>query len=199
MLAARIAPTAHLTKSRYTVSLTFKRFLNAPSSRPQAETHDAFLEPVEGRPGVSYLSLNRPKSKNAISVRMVEQIKEALEEVQNDTSLRTLIVRSTTPGHFALAQTSSNDDPWINVLSTNSSPTCVPHSPLSKSLPFLLLLRLTDLRLEAASRWHCAATCELQDPLLRKLGYQRRGWGSSLVRAGPNVPHVYSACHVPKR
>ncbi|KAG8747426.1 hypothetical protein FRC10_001097 [Ceratobasidium sp. 414] len=100
MLTARIAPTVHLAKSRCAVGLTFRRFLNAPPSTAKAETHDAFLELVEGRPGVSYLSLNRLKSKNAISVRMVEQIKEALNEAQNDNSLRTLIVRSTSPGAF---------------------------------------------------------------------------------------------------
>ncbi|CCO30600.1 methylglutaconyl-CoA hydratase, putative [Rhizoctonia solani AG-1 IB] len=83
MLLARVATTICSTASRSTVA-PFKRLLNAPAAN--AESQDAFLEPVEGRPGVSYLSLNRPKARNAISVRMIEQIKEALNTAQNDKS-----------------------------------------------------------------------------------------------------------------
>lgn len=69
MLLARVSPTTNLAKSRVVVNLSFKRFLNAPPAAervPVAEIRDAFLEPVSGRPGVSYLSLNRPKAKNAV-------------------------------------------------------------------------------------------------------------------------------------
>ncbi|CAE6443642.1 unnamed protein product [Rhizoctonia solani] len=99
MLLARVASTICSTVPRSAVTPTFKRLLNAPAAN-NAEPLDAFLEPVEGRPGVSYLSLNRPKARNAISVRMLEQIKEALDTAQKDKSLRTLIVRSTSPGAF---------------------------------------------------------------------------------------------------
>ena len=69
MLVARLSPTTNLVKSRAVVNLSFKRFLNAPPALervPGAEIRDAFLEPVPDRPGVSYLSLNRPKAKNAV-------------------------------------------------------------------------------------------------------------------------------------
>ncbi|KEP55708.1 enoyl-CoA hydratase [Rhizoctonia solani 123E] len=99
MLLARVASTLCFAVPRSTVTPTFKRLLNAPAAN-NAESLDAFLEPVDGRPGVSYLSLNRPKARNAISVRMLDQIKEALETAQKDKTLRTLIVRSTSPGAF---------------------------------------------------------------------------------------------------
>lgn len=67
MIVARVTPSIYLTKSRTIIAPTFKRYLNAPPSTG-AETNDAFLEPVEGRPGVSYLSLNRPKAKNAVGL-----------------------------------------------------------------------------------------------------------------------------------
>lgn len=35
-------------------------------------TPEAFLEPAASVPGVQYLSLNRPQSKNAISVRLLK-------------------------------------------------------------------------------------------------------------------------------
>jgi len=59
---------------------------------------EAFLE--EARPGVTFLSLNRPKAKNAISVRLLKEFKECLETAHFDKSIRVLIVRSTTPNSF---------------------------------------------------------------------------------------------------
>jgi methylglutaconyl-CoA hydratase len=63
-------------------------------------TRDAFLEPVNSHPGVTCLSLNRPASKNAISVRLLQvrrrltpkerysmilkQLRECLEEAHFD-------------------------------------------------------------------------------------------------------------------
>ncbi|PBL02304.1 enoyl-CoA hydratase [Armillaria gallica] len=60
----------------------------------------AFLEPITSHPGVTCLSLNRPQSKNAISMRMLQDIRENLEAVHFDKSVRVLIVRSTTVGSF---------------------------------------------------------------------------------------------------
>lgn len=71
MLVTRASPAKNLIKSRSVINLSFKRFLNAPPAAervPVAEVRDAFLEPVLDRPGVTYLSLNRPKSKNAVCV-----------------------------------------------------------------------------------------------------------------------------------
>ncbi|KII85778.1 hypothetical protein PLICRDRAFT_44181 [Plicaturopsis crispa FD-325 SS-3] len=60
---------------------------------------EAFLESLE-YPGVTCLSLNRPKAKNAISVRLLQEFRDCLETVQFDSSVRTLIIRSTAPGSF---------------------------------------------------------------------------------------------------
>jgi len=35
-------------------------------------THEAFLERLDSHPGVTCLSLNRPQSKNAISLRLLQ-------------------------------------------------------------------------------------------------------------------------------
>ncbi|KAI0787031.1 ClpP/crotonase-like domain-containing protein [Irpex lacteus] len=65
------------------------------TSNDQAE---AFLE--QARSGVAFLSLNRPKAKNAISLRLLKEFTNCLEEVHFDKSVRVLIVRSTTQGSF---------------------------------------------------------------------------------------------------
>ncbi|KAI0700756.1 ClpP/crotonase-like domain-containing protein [Cytidiella melzeri] len=62
------------------------------------EQAEVFLE--QARSGIAYLSLNRPKAKNAISQRLLKEFRECLEEVHFDKSVRVLIVRSTTQGSF---------------------------------------------------------------------------------------------------
>ncbi|TFK43693.1 ClpP/crotonase-like domain-containing protein [Crucibulum laeve] len=71
-----------------------KRHISTPSS-PQA-----FLEPVQSHPGVTSLLLNRPQSKNAISLTLLQQFRECLETVRYDKSVRVLIVGSSTLGSF---------------------------------------------------------------------------------------------------
>ncbi|KAG9317494.1 ClpP/crotonase-like domain-containing protein [Chiua virens] len=61
---------------------------------------EAFLQPVPSNPSVACLFLNRPQSKNAISMRMLQELHECLDTVKFDKSVRALIVRSTTPGAF---------------------------------------------------------------------------------------------------
>ncbi|KAG6821544.1 hypothetical protein H0H93_000053 [Arthromyces matolae] len=79
-------------------------------------SREAFLDPVPSHPGVACLSLNRPQSRNAISVKLLEasrlvchsiptgnllqQLRESLEQVHLDNSVRVLILRSTTSGSF---------------------------------------------------------------------------------------------------
>lgn len=63
-------------------------------------TKQAFLETINSHPGVTCLSLNRPESKNAISLTLLQQLQECLEIVRFDKSTRVLIVRSTTVGSF---------------------------------------------------------------------------------------------------
>jgi len=70
------------------------RFLQIQSS-PQV-----FLENLESSPGITCLSLNRPQSKNAISTTLLQQMRECLEQVHYDKSVRVLILRSTTVGSF---------------------------------------------------------------------------------------------------
>ncbi|RDB22744.1 Methylglutaconyl-CoA hydratase, mitochondrial [Hypsizygus marmoreus] len=73
--------------------LAARRYLSTSST-------EAFLEPVASHPGITCLSLNRPRSKNAISLALLEQFRESLERVHFDKSVRVLILRSTTMGSF---------------------------------------------------------------------------------------------------
>ncbi|PPQ77438.1 hypothetical protein CVT25_011020 [Psilocybe cyanescens] len=75
-----------------------RRFLLLQSST--ATSQQAFLENLESTPGVTCLSLNRPQSRNAISTTLLQQLRECLEHVHFDKSVRVLILRSTTLGSF---------------------------------------------------------------------------------------------------
>ncbi|RDX53681.1 ClpP/crotonase [Lentinus brumalis] len=61
---------------------------------------EAYLEAVPDRPGITSLLLNRPKAKNAISLRLLKELQECLDSVQFDKNTRVLIVRSSTVGSF---------------------------------------------------------------------------------------------------
>ncbi|KAJ7129457.1 ClpP/crotonase-like domain-containing protein [Mycena epipterygia] len=63
-------------------------------------TRKAFLEPLTTHPGITCLSLNRPEAKNAISLTLLKELRESLETVRSDSSVRALILRSTSPGSF---------------------------------------------------------------------------------------------------
>ncbi|SIR81083.1 isohexenylglutaconyl-CoA hydratase [Aquipseudomonas alcaligenes] len=54
------------------------------------------LEKVEG---VLYVSLNRPESRNAMSLAMVEELRAVLAAVRNDRGVRALVLRGA-DGHF---------------------------------------------------------------------------------------------------
>ncbi|KAF8076596.1 ClpP/crotonase-like domain-containing protein [Lyophyllum atratum] len=71
----------------------FRRYI---STSPK----EAFLEAVPSHPGITCLSLNRPQNKNAISLNLLQQLRESLERVHFDKSVRVLILRSTTVGSF---------------------------------------------------------------------------------------------------
>ncbi|KAJ7228477.1 ClpP/crotonase-like domain-containing protein [Mycena pura] len=67
----------------------------------RAYSRQAFLEPLSTRPGITCLSLNRPEAKNAISTTLLNELRESLESVHSDgSSVRALILRSSTPGSF---------------------------------------------------------------------------------------------------
>ncbi|KAH7887579.1 ClpP/crotonase-like domain-containing protein [Phlebopus sp. FC_14] len=61
---------------------------------------EAFVQPLQTDPAIACLFLDRPQSKNAISMRMLKELTECLDVVQFDKSIRTLIIRSTTMGSF---------------------------------------------------------------------------------------------------
>lgn len=50
--------------------------------------------------GVSAITLNRPKQKNAISVKLLGELKASIEQAADDKSLRVLIIRSSERGSF---------------------------------------------------------------------------------------------------
>ncbi|KAI0677025.1 ClpP/crotonase [Trametes maxima] len=79
------------------VRCTTQRFIQTVQT---AASQEAYLEPALDHPGVVSLLLNRPKSKNAISLRLLKEFQECLDTVQFDKSTRVLIVRSSTLGSF---------------------------------------------------------------------------------------------------
>ncbi|KAF7798336.1 hypothetical protein EIP86_009557 [Pleurotus ostreatoroseus] len=89
--------------SRTRVRLGVQACRNIQHSAPGSGA-EAFLE--EAKPGISFLSLNRPKAKNAISLRLLKEFRECIDTVHNDVlnssarSHRVLILRSTTPNAF---------------------------------------------------------------------------------------------------
>ncbi|KAJ8473508.1 hypothetical protein ONZ45_g16265 [Pleurotus djamor] len=80
-------------------NLSFRRFATS-ATRFSAEAKQAFLEPVPSHPGITWLSLNRPKSKNAISLTLLKELTQCIEAAHYDPSVRVLILRSTTVGSF---------------------------------------------------------------------------------------------------
>jgi len=80
------SPAQHLWRRAYSVSVS--------------SDAEAFLKPAGSHPGVTYLSLNRPKTKNAISVNLLQQFRDCLERVRFDKDTRVLIVNSTSENAF---------------------------------------------------------------------------------------------------
>lgn len=55
------------------------RFYSVPTSQ------QAYLEPSKASaPGISFISLNRPQAKNAISQQMLAELEEAVEKAGSD-------------------------------------------------------------------------------------------------------------------
>ena len=62
---------------------------------------EVLLQHLDGESsGVSVIALNRPRAKNAISVRFLKLFTEALDELKHDKSVRPVVVRSLVPGVF---------------------------------------------------------------------------------------------------
>ncbi|CAL1701172.1 unnamed protein product [Somion occarium] len=74
-----------------------RRSLQTTSASTES-TAEAYLS--QPRLGISFLSLNRPKAKNAISLRLLKEFQECLDTIQFDKATRVLIIRSSTPNAF---------------------------------------------------------------------------------------------------
>lgn len=64
----------------------------------QTASKEAYLEKLEN--GIAILKLNRPASRNALSVRLVNEFREALTEIRLSSESRVLIIESAVPGAF---------------------------------------------------------------------------------------------------
>jgi len=62
------------------------------------ERPNAYVEQIAD--GISAITLDRPKQKNAISVKLLGELKASIEQAADDKSLRVLIIRSSERGSF---------------------------------------------------------------------------------------------------
>ena len=67
------------------------------SLRAQSSSEFTFTRPEEG---IVIMGMNRPKARNAISKNLVTCFEDAIAQVQHDTSVRALIIRSHVPNAF---------------------------------------------------------------------------------------------------
>ncbi|KAI0824699.1 ClpP/crotonase [Trametes gibbosa] len=80
--------------------LTLRRYIQTGRVSGSSGTAEAYLEPSAEHPGIVSLVLNRPKAKNAISLRLLEEFKACLDTIELDKTTRVLILRSSTLGSF---------------------------------------------------------------------------------------------------
>lgn len=67
LVSSRVSGLTALRSARYACG--GRRFIQTPAGASSAE---AYLEPAPDRPGIVSLLLNRPKAKNAISLRLLK-------------------------------------------------------------------------------------------------------------------------------
>ncbi|KAF7355496.1 Enoyl-CoA hydratase [Mycena sanguinolenta] len=101
----------------------FRRIIGQVRLNARFYSRQAFLEPLSTHPGITCLSLNRPEAKNAISLTLLKELHESLETARSDSSVRVLILRSTTPGAFCagadLVERRSMSDAQVGGFLTN--------------------------------------------------------------------------------
>ncbi|ELU43848.1 enoyl-CoA hydratase [Rhizoctonia solani AG-1 IA] len=68
-----------------------------PSSPPPS---CCYLEQVGGLSGVYSIVLNRPRARNALSIQMVNELADALDQVMHDRLIQVLIIRSSSHTAF---------------------------------------------------------------------------------------------------
>ncbi|EGG08028.1 uncharacterized protein MELLADRAFT_35165 [Melampsora larici-populina 98AG31] len=74
----------------------------ASSRRLSSSAQEVYLEHVSSNPelrGLTFLNLNRPTARNAISSKLLSELSEALETVRFDGT-RVLVLKSSAPGSF---------------------------------------------------------------------------------------------------
>ncbi|GAA5873417.1 hypothetical protein JCM16303_001118 [Sporobolomyces ruberrimus] len=71
------------------------RWYSAPPSSPQAS-----LVRSKHHPGLTYLQIDRAKAKNALSVQMVTELRQLIEEIRFDGVTRAVVLRSAVAGSF---------------------------------------------------------------------------------------------------
>ncbi|KAM5531945.1 hypothetical protein V8D89_011480 [Ganoderma adspersum] len=98
LAASRVSSLTTLRSARS--AYAGRRFLQTHAPLPGANSSEAYLEPNHDHPGIVSLLLNRPKAKNAISLKLLKELQQCLDTVQFDKTTRVLIVRSSTIGSF---------------------------------------------------------------------------------------------------
>ncbi|KAK7060236.1 hypothetical protein VNI00_001001 [Paramarasmius palmivorus] len=74
--------------------------LVADSAIAKDTVAQAYLHKVQGHPGVYCIALNRPKSRNAISMQLLKDLRASLDQALNEKGLNVLIFYSSTIGSF---------------------------------------------------------------------------------------------------
>ncbi|GAA5898909.1 hypothetical protein JCM6882_004028 [Rhodosporidiobolus microsporus] len=86
--------TLHRASHRLVFPPHLRHFSAPPTTAEAAVVRSATVQ------GLTFLELNRPQAKNALSVRLVQEARDAVEEVRFDGWTRALILRSAIPGSF---------------------------------------------------------------------------------------------------
>ncbi|RWS16510.1 methylglutaconyl-CoA hydratase-like protein [Dinothrombium tinctorium] len=95
------------------------------STIAKAETKEVFVEKLHGKHhGICVLALNEPRTKNALSKKLVSSFLDCLNHLRDDKNVRVLIVRSLVPGVFCagadlkerLQMPLGQVEPWVNTL-----------------------------------------------------------------------------------
>ncbi|THH14389.1 hypothetical protein EW146_g5935 [Bondarzewia mesenterica] len=89
-----------LATARHILSIQRASWISTRCYISNSSTKEAFLQDIPTHPGVSTLLLNRPQSKNAISLRLLKEFTECLDDARFDNKIRVLILGSTSPGSF---------------------------------------------------------------------------------------------------
>lgn len=89
-----------LTKNGSLFYPCIKTFTRAIVSVSQKSKDVQFEKLTESREGIAVLSLNRIHGKNSLSRDFLFQLRDNLAQINSDSSLRVLVIRSTVEGVF---------------------------------------------------------------------------------------------------